>query len=296
MGLLSEPSGNALNVCIMNIVLSIIATTIVLSNCGERIDSEVSPEMLTQVTEWTVSGVEFDNSDFSGLAFCADGKRMVAAFNSAALYWLEIPEEGKELAFTPLDVPGARFREIKRDIEAVTVNHGTGDIFYVQERASADFAGASIYKLAAPAFDKQELVVSFDHQIVPENNIGLEGISWVGGDNFVVGREGTVADLKPMIIFYSCKDGITKSVTPASEIKQIAELVYDDKRDCLWILDGDYDRMLYRCDLDGNILDRYPVPFIRNAEALLLDRSRNCIWIGSDEVPSKLYKISFRNL
>lgn len=265
--------------------------------CGVQTKLKFSPEMLPQTVEWTVSGVAFDNGDFSGLAFSADGKRMIAAFNSAALYWLDIPKEGEELNFTPFEVPGAKFRETKRDIEAVTVNNETGDIFYVQERGSREFAGGSLYKLAAPSYDKEELVVSFDKETIPDGNNGTEGLTWTGGDNLIVGREGGGhRHIAPLMIFYSCKDGITKKITPPAEIKQIAEIVYDEVRGCLWILDGDYDRILYRCDMEGNVIDRFPIPDIKNAEALLLDRANKCIWIGSDEVPSKLYKISFKNL
>lgn len=99
-----------------------------------------------------------------------------------------------------------------------------------------------------------------------------------------------------MMIFFSESKGVTGTIVPSEEIKQIAEVVYDDVRDCLWILDGDYDRILYRCDMSGKVIDRFPIPDIKNAEALLLDRKRECIWIGSDEEPSKLYRISFRNL
>lgn len=270
---------------------------LILTACGVNRQLSVSPEMLPQMDEWLVSGVAYDNADFSGLAFSADGKRMIAAFNSAALYWLDIPEAGQDLKFTPFEVPEAKFRQTRRDIEAVTLNGETGDIYYVQERASKDFAGGSIYRLPAPSYDREELVVSFDAGTVPEGNQGLEGITWTGGDNLIAGREGGGhRHIAPMMIFYSCKDGVTKKICPAEEIKQIAEVVYDRERDCIWILDGDYDRILYRCDMEGKVLDRYPVPGIKNAEALLIDRERECIWIGSDEVPSRLYRIHFRNL
>lgn len=196
-----------------------------------------------------------------------------------------------------MDVPGAKFRETKRDIEAVTLNKETGDIFYVKERDSKDFAGGSLYNLAAPYYNKEELVISFDKETVPDGNRGLEGVTWTGGDNLIVGREGGGhSHIAPLMIFYSCTDGITGKIISPAEIKQIAEIVYDDVRGCLWILDGDYDRILYRCDMEGNVLDRYAIPYIENAEALLLDRARKCIWIGSDETPSKLYRISFKNL
>ncbi|MCQ2150858.1 MAG: hypothetical protein MJY46_03220 [Bacteroidales bacterium] len=275
----------------------IFCALMVMTACGAQKKLASSPEMLQQVDEWTVSGVAYDNGDFSGLAFSADGKRMIAAFNSAALYWLDMPETGKELNFTPFEVPGAKFRETKRDIEAVTVNGNTGDIFYVQERGSREFAGGSLYRLAAPSYNKEELVITFDKETIPDGNNGTEGLTWTDGDNLIVGREGGGhRHIAPLMIFYSCKDGITKKISPAEEIKQIAEVVYDKVRDCLWILDGDYDRILYRCDMEGRVIDRFPIPDIKNAEALLLDREHRCIWIGSDEVPSKLYRIGFNNL
>lgn len=255
------------------------------------------PEIIAEdCTVWTVSGVAFNNSDFSGLAFSADGKRMIAAFNSAALYWMEIPKkEGENLVFTPFEVEGAGFHEVKRDIECVTLGSKSGDIYYGQERDGA-YKGASLYRLRAPRYDKEELVVSFDKTVIPDGNNGIEGLTWIGGDNFIVGREGGTKRVEPMMIFYSESKGITEKIVPPSEIKQIAEIVYDEVRDCLWILDGDFAKTLYRCDMKGNVLGRYPIPDIKNAEALVLDRKRGCIWIGSDEEPSKLYRIGFKNL
>lgn len=280
-------------------ITPIICSLAILTSCSVVKNTvETRPEMLSdQTSVWTVSGVEYNNGDFSGLCFTADGKRMVAAFNSAALYWLDIPETGdKELHFEPFNVEGAKYRETKRDIEAITLNKKSKDLYYVQER-DGQFKGASIYKVLAPDYNKEELVVTFDKEIVPDGNNGLEGITWLGDDNFIAGREGGgYRKIAPLMIFYSESKGLIKTLTLPEEIKQIAEIVYDEVRDCLWILDGDYDKILFRCTLDGEVLDRYSIPEIKNAEALLLDRKRSCIWIGSDEEPSKLYKIAFKNL
>ncbi|MDO5443068.1 MAG: hypothetical protein Q4G10_05305 [Bacteroidia bacterium] len=276
-----------------------------LASCGvsKKVSTSASPEMLAdQTVEWTIEGVAFDNGDFSGLAFSADGKRMIAAFNSAAIYWMDIPQEGKALHLEPFEVEGAQFHTSKRDCECVTLNKATGDIYYGQERDARDYKGASVYKIKAPAYNTEELVVSFEKTEIPDGNSGIEGLTWIGGDNFIVGREGKWSNsrkqqtLEPLMIFYSESKGITEKIVPATEIKQIAEVVYDEVRDCLWILDGDYDKILYRTDMKGQVLDRFPIPEIENAEALLLDRANGCIWIGSDEVPSKLYRIGFKNL
>jgi len=280
--------------------LAILASVSVLAmSCGVmNRSSAASPEMISgDITVWTISGVAFNNADFSGLSFSADGKRMIAAFNSAALYWLEIPSKaGESLKLSPFDVEGSGFHEVKRDIECVTLGSKSGDIYYGQERDATGYKGASVYRLRAPKYDKEELVVSFDKETIPDGNSGIEGLTWLGGDNFIVGREGGTRRVSPMMIFYSESKGITEKIVPPAEIRQIAEIVYDDVRDCLWILDGDFDKILYRCDMKGNVIDRYPVPDIKNAEALLLDRKHGCVWIGSDEEPSKLYRIGFKNL
>lgn len=277
-----------------------VSFAMLTSACGVMNKSSKSdPEMIPEdCTVWTVSGVAFDNSDFSGLSFTADGKRLIAAFNSAGLYWLDIPKkEGETLHFEPFEVEGAKFREVKRDCEAVTLNKDNGDIYYAQERDGKEFKGATIYRIAAPSYNKEELVYSFDKETIPDGNNGIEGLTWTGKDNLIVGREGGGArKIKPMMIFYSVSKGITEKIVPPAEVKQIAEIVYDDVRDCLWILDGDYDKILFRCDMRGEVLNRYAIPDIKNAEALVLDRKRSCIWIGSDEEPSKLYRIAFRNL
>lgn len=282
-----------------NTLIPLLSASILMTACGIMgVRTQSSPTMVPEdVTVWTVSGVAFNNADFSGLAFSADGKKMVAAFNSAALYWMEIPRKaGEELVFKPLEVENSGFHKVKRDIECVTLDPRTGDIWYGQER-DGEYKGASLYRLRAPRYDKDELVVTFDKETIPDGNQGIEGLTWISDGMYIVGREGGgFRKIDPLMIFYSETKGITDRIVPAKEIKQIAEIVYDEVRDCLWILDGDYDRILYRCDMRGNVLDCYPIPDIANAEALVLDRKRSCIWIGSDEEPSKLYRIGFKNL
>lgn len=284
---------------VTNTIISLLSLGILLTACSIMdVRTSSSPTMVPEdVMVWTVSGVEFNNADFSGLSFSADGKSMIAAFNSAALYWMEIPRKAKnKLVFKPLEVENSGFHKVRRDIECVTLDPKTGDIWYGQER-DGEYKGSSLYRLRAPRYDKDELVVSFDSKTIPDGNQGIEGLTWIGDGMYIVGREGGgFRKIDPLMIFYSESKGITDMIVPDKDIKQIAEIVYDDVRDCLWILDGDYDKILYRCDMKGNVLDRYPIPDIANSEALVIDRKRSCIWIGSDEEPSKLYRIRFKNL
>ena len=250
---------------------------------------------------WTVSGVAFDNRDFSGLDFSCDSARFVAVFNSAGVYWVEIPVIGDTILKTYPLMAGT---DIKRDLEAVAVDRETGDIYYAQERKTVIkktgeliHAGNTIYRLSAPDYSQETVVFSFDTSYVSANNIGLEGLTWIGDDRFLAGREGSrLKDPSPAIIDFSISKGISSVMEVPQRIKQIAEVVFDRERRCLWILDSDFDRMLYRCTLKGEIVNAYNIGYIRNAEGLCLDRSRKCIWIASDEKPSKLYKVDFENL
>lgn len=263
---------------------------------------DASPVM-KDFKSWTVSGVAYDCADFSGLTMARGGKRMVAVFNSAGAYWMNIPQDGDNyLVFTPLWAAGTQYEMIKRDMEAVAVDPSNGDIYIAQERPSGKggsvvYKGKSIYRLKAPAYDSEELLYTFDDSIVPDGNSGLEGLSWMKKGQLVVGREGNRQNKpSPALMFYSVKKGLKGVMAVDPEIKQIAEVSYDKVRRCYWILDSDYDKVLYRCSLDGKIIDRYPVPFIKNAEAMYIDRPGKCIWIGSDQKPSMLYKIYFDNL
>lgn len=252
---------------------------------------------------WDINGVIDRNSNFSGLAPSKDKSRMVGAFNSSGLYWIHFPEDADtSLVVTPLWVWQTQM-PVKRDIEAVTIDPKSGDIYYGQERSAkyegGPFAGNTIYKLSWPYYDIEELVFSFPKDVLRSGNRSLEGISYLGKGQFVVGREGTPdvsKDNPAAFIWYSMKSGEVSVTDVSAYVKQVAEVAWDKKGKCYWVLDGDYDKKLYRCRKDGFVLDAYDISFIENAEALYVDRKRNCVWVGSDEEPSKLYKIYFDNL
>ena len=281
---------------ILKVLFASVLVAVLASCC-----KSVPDPLMKGHSVWTVSGVAFDNRDFSGLDFSFDSTRFVTVFNSAGVYWMDIPCEGDTVLNTS---PLRPSMDMKRDLESVTVNRETGDIYYAQERKTfikktgeLVYAGNTIYRLSAPDYSQETAVFSFDTSYVSANNIGLEGLTWVKGDRFLAGREGSRSkNPAPAIIDLSLSKGIASVMEAPKEIKQIAEVVFDRERRCLWILDSDFDRMLYRCTLKGGILNAYNIGYIRNAEGLCLDRDRKCIWIASDEKPSKLYRIDFENL
>lgn len=262
------------------------------------------PEM-TGYKVWEVSGVEFENSDFSGIVAAFDNNSFVTVFNSAGMYYMEIPKDGDTvLSVKPLWAINSQFAGGKRDMEAVTVNRKTGDIYYTQERAtvaggSVLFKGNTLYKLEYPGYDKEYEVFTFPPEMVPDNNYTLEGCAWIRGDEFLIGREGDKkGDFPPAIIEYVEGKGVKRIVDVTSWTKQIAAICYDKEGGCLWITDSDYDKKLYRVKASGNyeVINSYDISFIENGEGIYVDRQRGCVWIASDERPSKLYRLDFKNL
>lgn len=216
---------------VTNTIISLLSLGILLTACSIMdVRTSSSPTMVPEdVMVWTVSGVEFNNADFSGLSFSADGKSMIAAFNSAALYWMEIPRKAKnKLVFKPLEVENSGFHKVRRDIECVTLDPKTGDIWYGQER-DGEYKGSSLYRLRAPRYDKDELVVSFDSKTIPDGNQGIEGLTWIGDGMYIVGREGKVLDRYPI-----------------PDIANAEALVIDRKRSCIWIGSDEEPSKLYR--------------------------------------------------
>lgn len=285
------------------IVLMVSVGIIICSACDCK---KPLPEM-KGYTQWTLSGVGFDNSDFSGLDFNADSSRFVGVFNSAGVYWIEIPNDADTLVYTAELLAMDEGAGIKRDLEAVCVDRTTGDIYLGQERKTENkkdehpliYAGNSIYKLAAPDYIEESLIVSFDDSLIQPNNSAIEGLTILDNGHFLVGREGSrikKGTFTPALIEWSADEGIIAVKEMPDSLMQVADVVYDKERKNLWITDSDIRKQLYLCSMEGEILSTYDIPFINNAEAICIDRSRSCIWIGSDEKPSKLYRIQFDNL
>lgn len=98
-----------------------------------------------------------------------------------------------------------------------------------------------------------------------------------------------------VLIRYSLDKGeISRRDLSSTSLKEIADLCYDPVRDVLWIADSK-NRTINLCNLNGDVIQSYGVPFIDNGEGLYVDHTHNCIWV-SDDTTSKIYRISFSNL
>ena len=209
--------------------------------------------------------------EVSGLCVAPDGVGFLAASDEKGLY--RVSRRGETTEF---------FTEDAVDCEGVTVDPENGDVYYVEEGTQ------EVWRVIAPDYYNKELVCVLD-EFGKDTNIGLEGITWYEDDEFFIGNQTMPA----MLYRYSLTDGIVEQVEVKS-LSEIADMCYDPQTGYLWIVDSER-RTLNLCNIHGEMIHSYPVPFIDNAEAIWLDRINSCIWVG-DDTSSNLYKIHFENL
>jgi len=174
------------------------------------------------------------------------------------------------------------FTEDGTDCEGVTADPENGDIYYIVEGRQ------EVWRVLAPDYYNKELVCVLD-EFGKDTNLGLEGISWYDDDEFFVANQG-----EPTVLYrYSVSRGLVEKIFIKST-SEVADLCYDPENEYLWILDSER-YTLNICNIHGEMIHSYPIPFIDNAEALWIDHRNSCIWIG-DDTTGKIYKIHFDNL
>ena len=209
--------------------------------------------------------------EVSGLCVAPDGKGFIAASDEHGLY--KVSRHGRTEEF---------YTEKEMDCEGVTIDPENGDVYYIVEGTQ------EVWRVIAPDYYNKELVCVLD-EFGKNTNIGLEGITWYEDDEFFVGNQ-----MMPAVLYrYSLSKGIVEQV-PVRSTSEIADMCYDPQTGYLWIADSER-HTLNLCNIHGEMIHAYPVPFIDNAEGLWIDRDNSCIWVG-DDTTSNLYKIHFENL
>ena len=210
-------------------------------------------------------------TELSGLCRFPESNDFLAASDETGLY--RVSRSGATAGF---------FTEEAMDCEGVTVDPDSGDIYYIVEGTQ------EVWRIPAPDYYSKELVCVLD-EFGKDTNLGLEGISWYDGDEFFVANQ---AD--PTVLYrYSLSKGIVETGFVKSTT-EIADLCYDEENGYLWILDSE-NFTINICNIHGEMIHSYPIPFIDNAEGLWVDHRNSCVWIG-DDTTNQLYKIHFDNL
>lgn len=158
------------------------------------------------------------------------------------------------------------------DMEAVTINPETGDLYLGCE---SNFIGI----VKAPEYKKAEALF-YVEDAADYGNSGVEGISWYKDGMILVGAQ---IDARLWAYKLDGTEVWTKSLkTVAIGCQEIADICYDPVKDRIWIVDSESQSIyLFNGDATKH-LATYKVNFAGNCESIYLDYERNCVWVADD--------------
>lgn len=169
------------------------------------------------------------------------------------------------------------------DMEAITIDPATGDLYMGCESNWVGVVKAPEYKKAVEIFRVEEAA---DY-----GNSGVEGIAWYKDNMLLVGTQ-VGANLWAYTL-----DGTVvwkKSLkTVAIGCQEIADISYDPVKDQIWIIDSE-SQSIYLLNGDATQhLATYKTNFAGNCESVCIDYARNCVWVADDSDSSALFKVEF---
>lgn len=170
------------------------------------------------------------------------------------------------------------------DMEGVTIDPKTGDLYLGCEPNWVGVVKAPDYKIATEIFRIEEAN--------GYGNSGIEGISWYKDDMLLVGTQTGA-------YMWACKlDGTIvwkRSLkTIAIGCQEIADICYDPVKDQIWVIDSETQCIyLFNGDATEHLATYKGLSFAGNCESVCLDYGNNCVWIADDDDASELFKIDF---
>ena len=196
-----------------------------------------------------------------------------------------VGDEGDIFKIT-LDFQISVYKSTGSDLEDVTLDPATGDLYFAKEADRVDKMAAPSYSSKTTAFYVEE-AASF-------GNSGLEGIAYYKDDVLYVGAQ-TGATL-----WAYKKDGTKlwkkQLGTIAPQIMEVGGLCYDAEKDWLWVSDSEACKLFVFNGEVTELLAIYDVSYVGNAESVMVDRANGLVYVGDDGSTSKIYKIKFTNL
>ena len=173
------------------------------------------------------------------------------------------------------------------DLEDVTLNPNTGDLYFAKEADRVD-------KCVAPGYSSKQ-VAFYVEAAANFGNSGLEGIAYYTKDNTLYVGSQSGANLWKYKL-----DGTLvwnkKLGTIAADIQEVGGLCYDAEKDWLWVTDSEACKLFVFNGEVTKLLAVYDVSAVGNAESVLVDRAHSCVYVGDDGSSSKIYTYKFTNL
>ena len=193
------------------------------------------------------------------------------------------------------------YMEYDDDLEAITMDPATGDLYLGVEPKS-------VYKLSAPDYKEMKKIFVVEDAVNMKNS-GIEGITWYKGYLYL-GAQTASTLWKYSVTGQKLQDKRSlRSV--ASTLSEIADLCYDAESDYLWVIDSNdesssvpnllpYTLYLFNGEAT-ELLATYDLSSFANwnPESVCVDHAHSCIWIADDcgdDDPSILHKVSFSRL
>ena len=228
--------------------------------------------------------VAFDSNiqELSGICFSKDKDFIWGVGDEGDIFKIYLDWTKSAITLKSISI----YKSTGSDLEDVTLDPNTGDLYFAKEADRVDKMAAPNYSSKTTAFYVAD-AASF-------GNSGLEGIAWYKDNTLYVGAQtgATLWKYKPDGTMIWKKQ--LGSINP--RITEVGGLCYDWKNDWLWVSDSEACKLFV---FDGEVtklLAIYDVSSVGNAESVLVDPEHNCVLVGDDGSSSKIYKYSFTGL
>ena len=252
---------------------------VAVSGCVQRIEPDWDHPFADGVNMPVMgdySVVAVDVKELSGICLTQDKSALWAV------------GDGGQLARIAFDGTTEKIKDFRADLEAVTLDPATGNLYFAVERVQ------KVWCVAPPDYDEYQTLFKVCDAALYLNN-GLEGITWYKDNALYVGAQHGATLWRCSLDGEVLSRTELKSVAPA--IREVADLCYDPVTDCLWVADSEAKVLFVFSGDASSLLGIYNVDMVGNAESVCVDHANGCVWVGDDDSRNPaLYRINFLGL
>lgn len=246
---------------------TIFTLVLILFSCSKETGEQDSPPPMESTPLEIISSVELEIMEPSGLSFAWNiDEFLVVSDHSNTVF--RIHKDGsiiEELAFVGDDLEGVSWQE-------------AGKILWVVEERLKKLVKLNKYGVLQHEYD-------LDYSSVSSNK-GLEGIAVNTLNNHVF----MLNEFDPGLLL-EFHNGLLINSFELDFAKDYSGLFFDPVSHHLWMV-SDESQSIYRCDLEGKLLEIYTHP-VDKAEGLVIDVDQNQFWVCSDS-QNRLYQLEIK--
>ena len=229
--------------------------------------------------------ISFDSSikELSGICFSKDKDFIWGVGDEGDIFKIYLDLTQSSLVLNSVSI----YKSTGSDLEDVTLDPNTGDLYFAKEPNRIDM-------MAAPNYSSKTQLFTIPDAPESGANDGLEGIAYYKNNTIYAGAQRGANlwkyNLDGTLIWKKALGSIAPRIT------EVGGLCYDAKNDWLWVVDSEAQKIFV---FDGEVtklLAMYDVSNIGNAESIMVVPECNCVLVGDDGSTSKIYKYSFNGL